>query len=88
MQPKDIDLLIALMKSKDISGRALATAAKWRSHTLLQRILRGEVKSIDPRRALLIANFLGVDLGVLFVTRVSTEPVRTVRQSRKKKVPA
>jgi transcriptional regulator with XRE-family HTH domain len=88
MQLKDRDLLAALMSSKKLSGRALAKQVGWESHTYLQRLLRGEVNTLDPKKAIIIAHYLGVPLELLFVPRVDRNPEQNVEQSRPKKMSA
>jgi transcriptional regulator with XRE-family HTH domain len=88
MQIKDRDLLAALMASKKISGRALSKQVGWESHTYLQRLLRGEVNTLDPKKAIIIAHYLGVPLELLFVPRVDRNTEQCGEQSRPKKVPA
>jgi transcriptional regulator with XRE-family HTH domain len=88
MQIKDRDLLAALMASKKLSGRALAKQVGWKSHTYLQRLLRGEVNTLDPDRAIIIAHYLGVPLELLFVPRVDRNSEQYGEESRTRKVPA
>jgi transcriptional regulator with XRE-family HTH domain len=88
MQIKDRELLAALMASKKLSGRALAKQVGWRSHTYLQRLLRGEVNTLDPDRAIIIAHYLGVPLELLFVPRVDRNTEQNVEQYRPKKMSA
>lgn len=88
MHLKDPHLLAALMLSKKISGRKISESAGWRSHTYLQRLLRGEVSTLRPEPAIAIAECLGVPTDVLFVTNVSRNSKQPVRSNRHKKVPA
>lgn len=88
MQLKDRELLAALMASKKLSGRSLAKQVGWESHTYLQRLLRGEVNTLKPDRAIVIAHYLGVPLELLFVPRVDKNPERTVEKPRPGKRPA
>lgn len=76
MEVKDPDLLAALIKSKG-STREASTAIGWKSHTFLQRLMRGEVKTLSTDSALLLARYLQVHPDVLFLTKVSTEHERT-----------
>jgi transcriptional regulator with XRE-family HTH domain len=81
MYLRDLKKLKTLLVIQEVSGRQLAKAAGYSSHTYMCRLLRGEVKSLDPTAALRIANFLGVPLEDLFVVRVST-PAGRNGQSR------
>lgn len=64
--------LAKLMLIQGASQRQVAEAAGWRSHSYLGRLLRGEVKTLDPEAALRIAVFFGVGVDDLFVARVSS----------------
>lgn len=70
---KDRKQLAKLMVIQGVSGRQLAKAAGWKSHTYLQRLLRGEVKTLDTDPALRIAHKLGVGVDDLFLLRVSSD---------------
>jgi transcriptional regulator with XRE-family HTH domain len=80
MELKDRQLLRELLETNHISARQLAEDVGWKSHTFLQRLLRGEVKNLDPTKALLIAHRLNVPSHLLFVPRVSGDPVHSVRK--------
>lgn len=69
---KDRKQLAKLMVIQNVSGRQLALAAGWKSHTYLQRLLRGQVNTLDTDPALRIANKLGVGVDDLFLVRVSS----------------
>ena len=84
MQLRDPGKLAKLMQVHEVSTRDLATAANWRSHSYLCRLLRGEVKTLKVEPAVLIAERLSVPVDVLFVTRVDTRHV----QKKRKKVAA
>lgn len=79
MEVKDHTLLKELMETKGISARTLAKDAGWKSHTYLQRILRGEVKTLQPEPAARIAYRLEVPFNLLFVTKASENPAQNVR---------
>ena len=84
MELKDRDLLIELMEEQKVSARELSKFAGWKSHTYLQRLLRGQVNSLKTDPAIRIAYRLGTPVHRLFVTRSSSESAQTVAQ----KVPA
>jgi transcriptional regulator with XRE-family HTH domain len=71
MEVKDLSLLKELMETKRVSARTLAAEAGWKSHTYLQRILRGEETTLKAEPAARIAYFLEVPFGLLFVARAS-----------------
>ena len=85
MQLKDRDLLAALMSSKNLSGRALSKQVGWESHTYLQRLLRGDVTTLKPEKAIIIAHYLGVPLELLFVPRVDRNTGQIGEESRTRK---
>lgn len=78
---RDRKQLAKLMVIQGVSARQLAKAAGWKSHTYLQRLLRGEVKTLATDPALRIAHRLGVGVDDLFLVRVSGESVIPVRRT-------
>lgn len=74
--------LARLMVIQGVSGRALAKAAGWESHTYLQRLLKGQENTLAPEPAVKIATYLGVDVADLFVPRVSTGSTHLGQQRR------
>lgn len=64
--------LLKLMAIQDVSARKLAKAAGWRSHTYMQRLLRGEVDTLEVDPAVRIAVYLQVGVDDLFLARTST----------------
>lgn len=77
MELRDYTLLAELMETKKISARTLARDAGWKSHTYLQRLLRGEVKTLKAEPAARIAYRLEVPFTLLFVTRASEDSGQT-----------
>ncbi len=78
---KDPRQLQKLMVIQGVSGRAVAKAAGYKSHTYVQRLLRGEVKTLDTDPAVRIAKFFGVGVDDLFLAAVSTNPVSDAQAS-------
>lgn len=70
IDPKRIAKLMAI---QEVSGRKVAEQAGWKSHTYMQRILKGEAKTLEPEHAVRIAHFFGVGTDDLFVARTSSE---------------
>lgn len=66
------EMLERLMKTKGVSQRQLASIAGWKSHTYMQRLVRGEVKTLNTDPALRIAHHFGVPVDLLFLTRLDT----------------
>jgi transcriptional regulator with XRE-family HTH domain len=82
MELKDRTLLASLMEAQGKSARHIARVAGYKSHTYVQRLLRGQAKNLEPIPAARIAHDLGVPFNLLFVTRVSGNPAQTVRKER------
>jgi transcriptional regulator with XRE-family HTH domain len=73
MRLHNLKRLKTLMVVQDVSQRRLATAAGYKSHAYLGRLMRGEVDTLEPEAALRIARFLQVDADFLFAARLSTD---------------
>lgn len=89
MQLRDRDKLVRLMDIQGVSQRELAVAAGWRSHTYIQRLIKGarpdrpgKVNGVNPKAAARIARHLGVGIDDLFVTRLSTDTAQTAKTRR------
>lgn len=82
MELKDHTLLAELMSEQNKSARHMARIAGWRSHTYMQRILKGIAKNIETEPAARIAHELGVPFGLLFRTRVSGNTAQSVRERK------
>lgn len=82
MEVKDVTLLKELMETKNVSARKLAVEAGWKSHTYLQRLLRGEETTLKAEPAARIAHFLEVPFSLLFVARSSGNPGNNVEGKR------
>lgn len=80
---KDRKQLAKLMVIQGVSGRQLAEVAGYKSHTYVQRLLKGEAKTLDPDPAVRIAAYFGVGIDDLFLGKVSTNAGRTDQPSRK-----
>lgn len=70
IDPKRIEKLLVIQGA---SRRDLATAAGWRSHSIVNRLIDGKVKTVTPERAARIARFFQVGIDDLFVARLSTD---------------
>lgn len=80
MQVRDAKKIRKLMVIQGVSQRTLAAKAGYKSHAYMGRILRGEVKTLDPEAAVRIAKFLGVGVDDLFLVRVSTDNGRIAQK--------
>lgn len=74
MEVRDWRKLARLAVIQDASQRDIARALGWKSHTHVGRILRGEVKTIDPEAAVRWAHFFKVAVDDLFLTKSSRNP--------------
>lgn len=72
MQLLDRKKLAKLMVIQDVSQRELARAAGWKSHSYLGRLLRGQANTLELEPAIRIANYLGVGVDDLFLTKTSS----------------
>lgn len=70
MELLDRKKLKRLMIVQEVSNRRLALAAGWKSHSYMNRLVNGDVNTLEPEPALRIAKFLGVGVEDLFLTRV------------------
>ena len=73
MLVKDADLLRRLMQTKEFTARQMAKQMGWKSHSYMNRILAGDVRTVTPEVAVRLAYFLQVPVDLLFVTKVSGE---------------
>lgn len=76
MQVRDCKLLGSIAESQQHSHRAIAQAIGWKSHSLVGRIVRGEVKTVSTDAAIRWAHLYGVPVDFLFLTRSSKNPGR------------
>lgn len=82
MQLRDREKLVRLMDIQGVSQRELAIAAGWRSHTYIQRLIKGQANGLKTKPAARIARRLGVGIDDLFVTRLSTDTTQSVKRRR------
>lgn len=76
MEIRDYRKLARLAVIQDATHREIAEAIGWKSHSYVGRILRGQVKTMDPESAVRLCHFFGVALDDFFVTRSSKNPGR------------
>lgn len=79
MQVRDHRKLARLALIQNASHRQIAEAVGWSSHSYVGRILRGEVRTVDPEAAVRMCHFFGVAVDDFFMTRSSKEPGRAVK---------
>lgn len=80
---RDRKMLARLMVIQGVSARQLSEVAGWKSHSYMNRLLSGAVKSLKPEPALRIANHLGVALDDLFLTKVASDAGRSAPTDRR-----
>ena len=89
MEVIDPQRIAKLMAIQGVSARTVAAAANWKSHTSIQRVLKGQAKTLKPESAVRIAWFFGVGTDDLFVARSSSDAREVAQWERKiRKVPA
>lgn len=76
MELKDRTLLASVMEEQGKSARYIARIAGYKSHTYVQRLLKGHNKNLDAVPAARIAHDLGLPFNVLFRTRTSGDRAR------------
>lgn len=69
-----------LMAIQGVSARSLAKAAGWKSHSYMNRLLSGEVSTLEVEPAARIARHLGVGIDDLFMPRLSTDVAHDVHR--------
>lgn len=79
---KDPKQLAKLMVIQGVSARQMAKVAGWKSHTYMQRLLRGEAKTLEVEPAVRIANALGVGVDDLFLARVSSDTPQNAKRGK------
>ena len=72
--------LLKLMAIQNVSARSLARAAGWKSHSYMNRLLAGEVTTLEPEPAVRIARHLGVGVDDLFLPRLSTDALQDAKR--------
>ena len=82
MKVLDPKKIVKLMVIQEVTQRELAEAAwgEGASHSYLGRILRGQIKSIQPDPAARIAEYLGVGMDDLFVARLSSSTGQSAKR--------
>lgn len=73
MRVIDPKLIRKLMAIQDVSARRLAEDVGYASHSYINRILAGDIKTVTPERAARIAHRLGVGIDDLFMAKVSSD---------------
>ena len=75
MRLVDRKRLAKLMAVKGVSARQLSRAAGWKSHSYMNRLLKGEVATLEVEPAVRIACYLGVAdfMDDLFVPKSSSD---------------
>lgn len=76
---RDYRKLARLALIQDKSHREIASALGWASHSYVGRILRGQIRTIDPEAAVRMAHLFGVAVDDLFLTKSSKLPGRSDR---------
>lgn len=81
MQVRDHRKLARLALIQDATHRQIAEAVGWKSHSYVGRIMRGEVRTVDPEAAVRICHYFGVAVDDFFMTKSSKNPARHVQDA-------
>lgn len=68
---KDADLLRRLMRAAGVTARQASRELGWSSHSYLNRILAGQVRTVTHETAERLADLLQVPVGLLFAAEDS-----------------
>lgn len=71
--------LAKLLLIQEVTHRQLAEAVGWKSHAMVRQLLCGKRNGVRPEKALAIAKYLGVDVGDLFLTEMSSNSTPAAR---------
>lgn len=86
MEVKDLEFLRDKIDDSPYTRRELAALVGWKSHAYLNKLYKGDAKTLRPEPAVRMAKFLGERVDHLFVTKVSDgaaqneEPTTTARR--------
>ena len=80
MEVIDHRKLARLALIQNASHRDIAAAVGWRAHSYVGRILRGQIKTVEPEAAVRMAHFFGVAVDDLFLTRSTSNPRRNEKR--------
>ena len=83
MEVRDLKFLQTLVKSHGMTHRDVAKVAGYSSHSYVGRLMRGQVKRVEPTPAARIARRFEVDVDDLFVRTAARNAGRT-NQSRRR----
>jgi len=83
MEVRDLALLQTLATAHRSTHRDIAKAAGYSSHSYVGRLMRGQVKAVEPTPAARIAHYFGVELGALFVPTVTGIPGKSDQRVRR-----
>lgn len=72
--------LARLMAIQNVSARELSRQAGWKSHSYMNRLLSGEVSTLDVEPAVRIARYLGVGTDDLFMSQTSSDSGQTAKR--------
>lgn len=84
MHIKNPKAIAKLMAIQGISQREMARRVGYRSHAYIGRIASGDITTVTPKKAALIANVLGVGVDDLFLVRVSSDGSDNAHRHTKK----
>ena len=80
---KDAELIRRLMVTRSggpISAREISRRMGWESHSYMNRILNGQVRTVTTDTAVKVAYLLGVPVDLIFTPKVSSDSGQNVRR--------
>lgn len=82
MEVRDLAMLESLKIVRKLSNRDMAKIAGYQSHTYMNKLMRGEKKTLNAEPALRLAKYFGVGVEYLFSTEMSTDPTQNKQKSK------
>lgn len=77
MEVRDLEMLKSLQIVRKVSNRDLAKIAGYKSHSYMNKLMKGDATTLNPEPALRLANYFKVGVEYLFSTEVSTKPTQS-----------
>lgn len=84
MEVRDLEMLQSLKIVRKVSNRDLAKIAGYKSHSYMNKIMKGDATTLNPEPALRLAKFFQVGVEYLFSTEVSTNPAQIEQEQNVK----
>lgn len=76
MEIKDLEFFRDKIDDSPLNRRQIAALVGWRSHSYLNKLYKGDAKTLKVEPAVRMAKVLGARIDHLFVTKVSDVPAQ------------